>query len=275
MNQNARARVRARRLAARSGPGARVRPGKTVTPTGEGRRVAGSVRHPCLDDASSTDTDGSGIASSTGPWPEGERIAGSSRAISLAFGSTRNYWRGEARGGVCGDAWRRRSMRLADGGAACSASRFPTSATTTASSPACAASWRTRRAFWPTIGDGDSSSTRSTAAEILKVAADHFADTRILAAARQPLGLTRRGSGGCMAGRKEEMAHPMTLEDLDDIGPFFPPPPSSAGACRPSSCRGVARRRVQENGWTPTGPRTSSSCSASSAGTPSSASWSC
>ena len=55
-------------------------------------------------------------------------------------------------------------------------------------------------------------------AEILKLAADHFADTRILATGPSTLGASARFRD-TLAGRKEEVwLTPMTLEDLDDFG---------------------------------------------------------
>ncbi len=55
-------------------------------------------------------------------------------------------------------------------------------------------------------------------AEILKLAADHFADTRILATGSSTLGASARFRD-TLAGRKEEVwLTPMTLEDLDDFG---------------------------------------------------------
>lgn len=55
-------------------------------------------------------------------------------------------------------------------------------------------------------------------AEILKLATDHFADTRILATGSSTLGASARFRD-TLAGRKEEVwLTPMTIEDLDDFG---------------------------------------------------------
>jgi predicted AAA+ superfamily ATPase len=54
--------------------------------------------------------------------------------------------------------------------------------------------------------------------EILKIAADHFPDTRILATGSSTLGASTKFRD-TLAGRKEELwLTPMTTDDLDDFG---------------------------------------------------------
>jgi len=92
----------------------------------------------------------------------------------------------------------------------------------TASCRACGACWTIRRPFLRAYGDVgvvlDEVHRLERPSEILKIAADHYPDTRIVATGSSTLGASSKFRD-TLAGRKAELwLTPMTTADLEDFG---------------------------------------------------------
>jgi len=101
--------------------------------------------------------------------------------------------------------------------------------------------------------------------ELLKIAADHYPDVRIIATGSSTLGTSARFKD-TLAGRKSELwLTPMTKADLVDFGQTNLQYRFLRGGYHLSSWSKNCQNGSFKNGWMHIGPKTSRSCSASSA----------
>ena len=97
--------------------------------------------------------------------------------------------------------------------------------------------------------------------EILKIAADHYPETKILATGSSTFGASAKFKD-TLAGRKYELwLTPLMSADLADFGNQASLIASAAAACLLSSLRKIIRSAIFRSGWNLTGLKTSRSFS--------------
>ena len=97
--------------------------------------------------------------------------------------------------------------------------------------------------------------------ELLKIAADHYPDLKIIATGSSTLGASARFKD-TLTGRKSDLLMtPMTISDLADFGREDLRRRFLRGGLPLFSWKTIRRNGGSRNGWTPFGPKTSRSCS--------------